>query len=103
MSQEHENMPQSVLATLTSTTTSFSSVLLYNYCLGHHHNIRIVSYFSVMAIFDKNKQGLSCVKLRHGMYGPYCQAQFQLASPMPVELSLALSLIITTHPTHLGK
>ena len=28
-----------------------------------------------------------------------CQAQFQLASPVPVELWLALSLIITT-PTH---
>ena len=27
-----------------------------------------------------------------------CQAQFQLASPVQVELSLALSLIITTHP-----
>ena len=31
-----------------------------------------------------------------------CQAQFQLASPVPDELSLALSLIITT-PTHLGE
>ena len=28
----------------------------------------------------------------------HCQAQFQLASPVPVELSLALGLIITTHP-----
>ena len=26
----------------------------------------------------------------------YCQAQFQLASPVHIELSLALSLIITT-------
>ena len=32
----------------------------------------------------------------------YCQAQFQLASPVPVELSWALSFIITT-PTHPGK
>ena len=41
--------------------------------------------------------------LRIGQYVPkglYRQAQFQLASPVPVELSLALSLIITTHPTH---
>ena len=33
---------------------------------------------------------------------PYCQAQFQLASPVLVELRLVLSLIITT-PTHPGK
>ena len=29
----------------------------------------------------------------------YCQAQFQMASILPVEMSLTLSLIITT-PTH---
>ena len=34
----------------------------------------------------------------------FCQAQFQLASPVPVELRLALSLIITTPtPNHPGK
>ena len=35
-------------------------------------------------------------KFQQGYYG-YCQAQFQLASPVPVELRLALSLIITTN------
>ena len=37
-----------------------------------------------------------------GILRYWCQAQFQLASPVPVELRSALSLIITT-PTHPGK
>ena len=45
--------------------------------------------------------GLLNVQLRpifSDVHLDFCQAQFQLASPVLVELSLALSLIITTHP-----